>query len=188
MKIPTWFVIGCGLLVLNLVLVLGGSLSRHALAGTPDEKLKTSNQQPATDTTNLPEPGLLPPVLPNGTIGVLPAVPSLESASPLQPSIVSLEEVRNAVGELTSQTDMLAPLDAIMKDSAAPISEQLSHSYFESMKLRLKTINHLNHSAMGLVDEAAILYQRGEIAEAQKLLGVATQLREATARLLVTHQ
>ena len=40
---------------------------------------------------------------------------------------------------------------------------------------------------IGLVDEAAILYQRGEIAEAQKLLGLATQLREMTAQLLVTH-
>ena len=223
MKIPAWFVIGCGLLVLNLVLVLGGSISRHATAKPPDESQKSVEQQaaqqaepqPLSDTPSAPnignqDIGNFAPVLPseakpNETLPsetmpmeLLPTVPSLENAtlnspslnSPTlgAPSIVSLEEVKNAVGELQTPTDLLAPLDAMMKNSAAPVSEQLSHSFFESMKLRLKTVKHLNQSAAGLVDEAAILYQRGEVAEAQKLLGVATQLRETTARLLVTHQ
>ena len=213
MKIPAWFAIGCGLLVLNLVLVLGGSISRHATAKPPDETQKSVGQeaaqqaepQPLSDTPSTQDIGNLAPVLPSETLPsepmpmeLLPTVPSLENAtlnspslnSPSlgSPSIVSLEEIRNAVGELQTPTDLLAPLDAMMKNSAAPVSEQLSHSFFESMKLRLKTVKHLNQSAAGLVDEAAILYQRGEVAEAQKLLGVATQLRETTARLLVTHQ
>jgi len=208
MKIPTWFVIGCGLLVLNLVLVVGGTLSRHASADPPDERLKLSDQQQKSDPPTLPDAGLpdaglpdaglpeaglpeagsLPPVLPKEPFDILPTVPSLESSGPISPNIVSLDEVKNAVGELQPSTDLLAALDAIMKDSAAPVSKQLSQSFFESMKLRLKTVKHLNQSAIGLVDEAAILHQRGEIAEAQKLLGVVTQLRETTARLLVTHQ
>jgi len=198
MKIPTWFVIGCGLLVLNLVLVVGGTLSRHASADPPDERLKLSDQQQKSDPPTLPDAGLpdaglpeagsLPPVLPKEPFDILPTVPSLESSGPISPNIVSLDEVKNAVGELQPSTDLLAALDAMMKDSAAPVSKQLSQSFFESMKLRLKTVKHLNQSAIGLVDEAAILHQRGEIAEAQKLLGVVTQLRETTARLLVTHQ
>lgn len=225
MKIPAWFVIGCGLLVLNLVLVLGGSISRHASAEPPDETPKQSDpkvekpsdlpvaQQPVSESSTRTLPlmdvqetsvqesgaaGSFPPSLPPEAAEILPTVPSLENANLGAPglsapglnvpSIVSLDEVKNAVGELAPSTDLLAPLDATMKSSAAPVSKQLSHSFFESMKLRLKSVTHLNQAAAGLVDEAAILYQRGDIAEAQKLLGQATQLRETTARLLVTHQ
>ncbi|MDX1930507.1 MAG: hypothetical protein SFV81_28545, partial [Pirellulaceae bacterium] len=170
-------------------------------------------QQPVSDSPTPPLPltsvqesslqesgdaGTYAPSLPPEAAEILPTVPSLENANLGAaglnatglnvPSIVSLDEVKNAVGELSPSTDLLAPLDAMMKGSSAPVSEQLSHSFFESMKLRLKTVTHLNQAAAGLVDEAAILYQRGDIAEAQKLLGLATQLRETTARLLVTHQ
>ncbi len=186
MKIPMWFIIGCGLLVLNIVLVLGGSLSRHARAEPPT--IQQPNDQESAPDSNSQNAGSLPPVFPNDPIISLPSVPSLENSVPVSPNIVSLEEVKNAVGELRSQSDILAPLDAMMKDSSEPVPEQLSHSFFESMKLRLKTVNYLNRSAIGLVEEAAILYQRGEVAEAQKLLVIATQLRESTARLLVTHQ
>ncbi len=96
--------------------------------------------------------------------------------------------MKNAVGELQSSSELLSPLDAVTKDLGARASDQLSHSFFEAVKLRLNTAEHLNQSAIGLVDEAAILYQQGDIAEAKKLLGLATQLREMTARLLVTHQ
>jgi hypothetical protein len=217
MKIPAWFVIGCGLLVLNLVLVLGGSISRHASAEPPDETPQQSDQktekpsdlpvaqQPVSDSPTRTVPlmnvqvqessaaGSYAPTLPLEPTEILPTFPSLENATLSAPglnvpSIVSLDEVKNAVGELAPSSDLLAPLDATMKNSAAPVSEQLSHSFFESMKLRLKSVTHLNQAAAGLVDEAAILYQRGDIAEAQKLLGLATQLRETTARLLVTHQ
>lgn len=193
MKIPTWFVIGCGLLVLNLILVLGGTLSRHASAVPPGETQKSDDQQPNSDTLSLSDDER--PDEPT-----LPKVPSLEIGAPYlennnlpsqnapmsMPSIVSLEEVKNAADEL--RPSLSGPMDSIMKASPTQVSEQLSHSFFESMKLRLKTVEHLNQSAIGLVDEAAVLYQRGEVAEAQKLLGVATQLRETTARLLVTHQ
>ena len=197
MKIPAWFVIGCGLLVLNLILVLGGSLTRHALAEPPDEGKKLIEPQPVAESPSLPpDAGSLTPTLLGTPKGNLPTVPSLEggetvtrgAVGPPMPSIVSLDEVENAVGELRPLTDLLAPLDAILKDSSSPVSEQLSHSFFESMKLRLKTVEHLNQSTIGLVDEAAILYQRGDIAEAKKLLGHVTQLREMTARLLVSHQ
>lgn len=146
MKIPTWFVIGCGLLVLNLVLVVGGSLSRHALAKSLDETSTPSDKQP--ELPSLPKAEQAP-TLPGEATDGLPSVPSLESQSlesPVAPSpnIVSLEEVTNAVAELRAPSDLLAPLDAMMKDSAPPVSEQLSHSYFESMKLRLNTVKHLN--------------------------------------------
>jgi hypothetical protein len=188
MRIPSWFVIGCGLLVLNLILVIGGTLSRHASAEPPDEAQAQSREEPRAE---LEESRLDPAAnLPDLTSEPveLPAVPSLENNSSSVPNVVSLDEIKNAVGEMPPAADLLAPLDAMIKGSFLPVSEQLSHSYFESMKLRLKTVEHLNQSTIGLVDEAAILYQRGEIAEAQKLLGIATQLRETTARLLVTHQ
>ena len=188
MKIPTWFVLGCGLLVLNLILVLGGTLSRHASAEPPDDKQTLTDPLPNSELHSRADAGTQAPTLPSVPTVDLPKVPSLESNSLPLPSIVSLEEVKDAVGELRSSADLLAPLDAVMKDSPSPVSEQLSHSFFESMKLRLETVEHLNRSTIGLVDEAAILYQSGEIAEAQKLLGLATQLREMTARLLVTHQ
>jgi hypothetical protein len=187
MKIPTWFVFGCGLLVLNLILVLGGSLSRHASAEPPDDTLTLTDQPATSEPPGQPDANSLPLTL-NEPINALPTVPSLEGVGPSMPNIVSLDEIKSAVGEMRPPTDLLAPLDAIMKDSPSLVSEQLSHSFFESMKLRLKTIKHLNQSTIGLVDEAAILYQRGEIVEAQKLLGLATQLRETTARLLVSHQ
>jgi hypothetical protein len=200
MKIPAWFVIGCGLLVLNLVLVVGGALSRRASAEPPTEQQKLGDQADdqisdgltAADSPRLQDEAALAPTLPNQVQEPLPTVPSLENpnlATPTltAPNIVSLKEVENAVAELQTSADLLAPLDAIMKDSSPPISEQLSQSYFESMKLRLKSVQYLNRSTAGLVEEAAILFQRGDIAEAQKLLGIATQLRETTARLLVTH-
>ncbi len=188
MKVPSWFVIGCGLLALNLILVIGGTLSRHASAEPPDDGQTVREPQPATDVAGQPDTGSLQPTLPSEPTLELPTVPSLESNSPLPPSVVSLDEVRNAVGELRPPTDLLAPLDAMMDSTPSPVSEQLSHSFFESMKLRLKTVEHLNKSTIGLVEEAAILYQRGEIVEARKLLGLATQLRETTAELLVRHQ
>ena len=191
MKVPSWFVIGCGLLALNLIVVLGGTLSRHASAEPPDAG-QTQSEPPLGPNLSSeadggqPDVGSLAPPLPSEPASA-PLFPSLQDVAP-PPSVVSLEEVRDAVGELRSSTDLLAPLDAMLKDSPGPVPEQLSHSFFESMKQRLKTVEHLNQSAIGLVDEAAILYQRGEIAEAQKLLGLATQLREMTAKILVFHQ
>ena len=49
MKIPTLFVLGCGLLVLNLILVLGGTLSRHASAEPPDDRQKLTDPLPNYD-------------------------------------------------------------------------------------------------------------------------------------------
>ena len=193
MKLPSWFVIGCGLLALNLILVLGGTVSRYATAESPDDRRELVEPPPKLDTPGTldglaPAPELNIPALASEPRDALPTVPSLENNSSPMPGVVSIQEITNAVGELRLSNDLLAPLDAIMNDVPTPVSEQLSHSFFESMKLRLKTTEHLNQSAIGLVDEAAILYQRGEIAEAKKLLGLATQLREITARLLVTHQ
>ena len=192
MKIPSWFVIGCGLLALNLILVLGGTVSRYASAEAPDDHQKLSEPPSqrdapgALDTAELAS-SEVSPTLAVPPSDALPTVPSLENLSPAMPGVVGIAEIESALGELPPATDVLAPLDAMMKAVPAPVSEQLSHSFFESLKLRLRTSEHLNKSAIGLVDEAAILYQRGEIAEAQKLLGLATQLREMTARLLVTH-
>ena len=193
MKIPSWFVIGCGLLALNLILVLGGTVSRYASAEAPDDRQKLSEPPSqldapgAQDAAEFASSEVASPTLAIAPSDALPTVPSLENLSPAMPGVVSIAEIESAIGELPPANDLLAPLDAMMKAVPAPVSEQLSHSFFESLKLRLRTSEHLNKSTIGLVDEAAILYQRGEIAEAQKLLGLATQLREMTARLLVTH-
>ncbi len=193
MKIPSWFVIGCGLLALNLILVLGGTVSRYASAEAPDDHQKLSEPPSqfdapgALDAAELASSEAVSPTLAVPPSDALPTVPSLENLSPAMPGLVGIAEIESAVGELPPANDLLAPLDAMMKAVPAPVSEQLSHSFFESLKLRLRTSEHLNKSTIGLVDEAAILYQRGEIAEAQKLLGLATQLREMTAQLLVTH-
>ena len=168
-------------------------MSRYASAEAPDDHQKLSEPPSqfdapgALDAAELASSEAVSPTLAVPPSDALPTVPSLENLSPAMPGLVGIAEIESAVGELPPANDLLAPLDAMMKAVPAPVSEQLSHSFFESLKLRLRTSEHLNKSTIGLVDEAAILYQRGEIAEAQKLLGLATQLREMTAQLLVTH-
>lgn len=194
MKAPNWFVIGCGLLALNLTLVLGSTLSRHASADPPDEG--QSQGEPSIPLESTIKPVLspqvenqpdaiqeisdaLPPTLSGLPAEGLPSFPSLEN-SVSTPNVVSLEDVEKAVGELRSSADLLgSALDE-------PDSEQLSDKLFQTLKLRLKTVDHLNQSAIGLVDEAAMLYQSGEIAETKKLLDFARQLREMSAKLVVS--
>ncbi len=211
MKVPNWFVIGSGLLALNLILVLGGTVSRHASAEAPtdepaqvleaDGSLKiidreSSGQLPeqlAIDPVGNKTPDLprLPTTLDQQSvqpeIDMLPAVPSLDSPA-TGPSVLRLDDFKKVFGSSPESSALLTPLDEMLRETSDTIPEQLSHSFFEGMKLRLQTAEHLNQSTLGLVEEAAILYQRGDVRKAQELLGMATQLREMTAKLLVTRQ
>jgi len=213
MKVPNWFVVGSGLLALNLILVLGGTVSRHASAEAPAEKpadepiesladddLKLTDQESvaksrlelAVDRSG--EKGLELPVLPEAfkqepvqpAIDKLPAVPSLDS-QPTGPGVLRLDDFKQVFNSLPESPDLLTPLDEMLKETPDRIPEQLSHSFFEGMKLRLQTAEHLTQSTLGLVEEAAIRYQGGDVQRAQELLGMATQLREMTAKLLVSH-
>ena len=205
MKVPNWFVVGCGLLALNLILVLGGTVSRHASAKAPlpqtaelttDNPLKISDQEPpaavASEVTaeRATEDGgnVLAPANDLAPLNIhkMPSVPSIDGA-PTGPSVLKIDDFKQVFNSSSGTKDLLAPLDEMLKETPDRIPEQLSHSFFEGMKLRLQTAEHLNQSSLGLVEEAAILYQRGDVEKAQELLGMATQLREMTAKLLVSH-
>ena len=175
MKIPNWFIVGCGLLVLNVALVLGGIVSRHAFAESPDDSKST------TVTDN--DTSAAPPATTN-----MPQFPSLESTAPAAASVLKLDDFKEVFSASLSDDELTAPLAELAKEPQIAVPEQLSHSFFDSMKLRLKTTEHLNQSALGLVEEAAMLFQRGDIKSAQELLRTATTLREMTAKLLVTRQ
>ncbi len=210
-KIPKWFVIGCGLLVLNLALVLGGIAVRHAAAGDPEKEVVGEDASQAADkvadkseSQSKPEgPSAaevdaadLPPVLVPSNSGsvnadepvttapdsplVLPTVPSLEAAPsmPADSSVIKLEDFKRALqdagglgGTALHTDDLLKPLDEMLDERSSQVPESLSHMFFEAIKLRLQTTEHLNQSASGLVEEAGILYQRGEVEKARELLG-----------------
>ena len=184
MKTPNWFIVGCGLLVLNIVAVLGGTIARHASASSPDDDTKQ-----ATVDTNLPVPAEnhASSTADAPKSELLPQVPSLENAAESS-SILKLDDFKAVFNSTTPPNDLLAPLDEMLKESPTAVPEQLSHSFFDSLTLRLETTEHLNQSALGLVEEASIVFQRGDIKKAQELLRTATTIREMTAKLLVTHE
>lgn len=220
MKVPNWFVVGSGLLALNLILVLGGVISRHASAEAlthdpsqsstelrsdaadqegvnsndknteSDAKSESSARSPVevpTEITVDRAADVAPRLPTQPEIGNLPPVPSLDN-QPAGRGLLHLDDFKQVFDSMPESSELLAPLDEMLKETPERIPKQLSQSFFDGMKSRLQTVEHLNQSMMGLVEEASILYQRGEIEKAQQLLGMATQLREMTAKLLVTRQ
>ncbi len=193
MKIPNWFLVGCGLLVLNIVLVLGGVVSRHASAVPPDETAKSQQDflrspplnDVSTENATPSSPGDVSLTVPAEES--LPKVPSLDTQSQAS-SVLTLDDFKEFYGTTPSNNELLAPLDAMRDELPAVISDQLSHNFFDSVRLRLQSTERLNQAALGLVEEAAILFQRGEVKSAKELLRTATLLREMTAKMLVTHQ
>ncbi len=194
MKIPNWFLVGCGLLVLNILLVLGGVVSRHASAVSPDDSVNIkqdlstsppSNEGSADKTDSISDGDVKPSLAADES---LPKVPSLDTQSQA-PGLLTLDDFKEFYGKTPSGNDLQGPLDDAMRDELPAVSsEQLSHNFFDSVRLRLKSTEKLNQAALGLVEEAAILFQRGDVKSAKELLRTATLLREMTAKLLVTHQ
>lgn len=203
MKVPNWFAIGCVVAGLNALLLFTSVFMRHATAqaqspsttnasdplGKLDSENETDEQIVAPE-----EKGQIP--LAELATPTISGNPSGESSLPLTelPAVPSLGE--SVVGSSPSMggPNVLGPEDFLkvfQKENGSPNSPEaldLSQGYFEALKLRLETVGHLNQSAQGLVNEASILYQRGQIREARDLIGKATQLRELAAQLLVTRQ
>jgi hypothetical protein len=190
-QVPKWFVIGCSLVLLDFVLVLSTVVVRHATAGPPsnstDEVVDKSSALPAVEQTTgstaespSPNPALSSTEAPSLT--PMPEVPSIDSLPPagtIPPttsSILNLDDFKRVF-----------PSDAaaLSVDIQSP-SQQLTQGFFEGLELRLESVGNLNEAAKGLIREASILFQRGEINEARNLLGKAAQLRELAAQLLVT--
>ena len=188
MKVPNWFLVGCGLLVLNALLVLGGVVSRHASAVAPDES-QTPDRSPANEVSAADAEAELPrdaSSLSNDP-EPLPSFPSLDTTTQ-ESGVLTLEDFKDYYGSSQPINEVLAPLDEARDQLPAAIADQLSHNFFDSVRLRLQSTERLNQAALGLVEEAAILFQRGDVKGAKELLRTATQLRETTAKLLVTHQ
>ncbi len=227
---PKWFVIGCGVVLLNLAVVLGSVVFRHAVADdlatlkTVDDGKQTQDTAARLLTDTLP-PGDLAAdrdrvapggaadsgqaaavggdrgVSPDGTPASedplqLPKVPSIET---VPPSVIGVPtEADLATGSAANQPGLLTLEDfkrvfAHERDlgelpPAVINAPQLSQGFFDALELRLDAVSSLNEAAKKLIQEAFILYQRGEINESRNLLGKATQLRELAAQLLVTRQ
>ncbi len=231
---PKWFVIGCGVVLLNLAVVLSSVVFRHAIADdlTPhnssDDGKQPQNSAARIVTDTLPpgdlaahsdvlgaskaaESGLAPvatgaevdgKVRPDGGTRAtedalqLPKVPSIET---VPPSVIGVPtEADLATGGTANQSGLLTLEDfkrvfahdrELGELPPAVISApQLSQGFFDALELRLDAVSSLNEAAKKLIQEAFILYQRGEINESRNLLGKATQLRELAAQLLVTRQ
>ncbi len=218
MRVPSWFVIGCGLLLLNALAVVGATLTRHAIAEPP---VVASDDQPTasqpgisgddTSGTVVSNPRVVGeanrPVAEVGEVAafgnvevsteqlrrLLPEVPSLEdlpaAANAATSSILGVEDFKRVFAEQSTEAESVRPpheLPTQLEDAES--LEQLSQNYFEALQLRLKSVTHLNQASQGLVAEAKVLFHRGEIREAKELLGMAIQLRETAAKLLVTRQ
>lgn len=177
MKVPHWFTLACGLLLFNALLIISSVISRHAVADPPS----IESAKPPELTLDKPSP--------NDPPG-LSEVPSLDELpiSQKAPSVLRLEDFERVFKQQSPTTDaLLAPLDDT-KDEANIDSQFIAQSYFESLRLRLQTANQLTEAASGLIEEAAMQAHRGEIGKSRELLGMATQLREMAAKLLVAKQ
>lgn len=186
--------------MLNAVIVLGGALTRHAAAEPPyspanaelalelpsiaeETDSRAASKDNAVSEQNASFPNKSAGTEP--TTSLLPEVPSLEDLPPAThepgPNILGIEDFKRVFSESS-------PVVESLTNSNPAMSEQLSQSYFEALQLRLNSVKHFNKASQGLVAEASILFHRGEIREAQELLGMATKLREMAAKLLVTRQ
>jgi hypothetical protein len=208
MKIPSWFIFGCGLLLLNAFVVLGGALVRHAVAQSPEQTPDERRSSATADFENddnlataraaadlkvtLPLSDSQPDESTRQSHRSLPEIPSLDELPPANastgPHIIGIEDFKRVFAEQTQGPELPLPLTDVLNSPAKTGSDPMSHEYFEALKLRLKSVESLNRAAQSLVAEATILFQRGEVRQAQDLLGTATQLRELAAKLLVTRQ
>ncbi len=173
MKIPSWFLLGCGLLLLNALAVLGGVLTRHAVAELPIQESENgkseANETAQADVTpeiTAAKDRSITQSASGATIPpqqVLPEVPSLDELPPAvntaTPSILGVEDFKQIFSEQSTGIDIPVPLTEDPANSISGISDQLSQSYFEALQLRLKSATHLNQASQALVAEAKILFR-----------------------------
>lgn len=144
-----------------------------ALAGqTPTGHADPANQRPSL------------PLAAEGLATEMPEVPSLSLPAEDYRSNPVFQEIekmlleqpgRDAQGLGRSPTDEAPPMPM------ATINE----AYCQKLSGRMNTVMHLCKSAQGLVTEASILAQAGDLEGSRELLGIVTRLRETAAELLV---
>ena len=113
-----------------------------------DNPLKISDQETSASVAREVTEDRANALAPSDTLAPLnihqmPSVPSIDSA-PTGPSVLKIDDFKQVFDSSSESKDLLAPLDEMLKETPDRIPEQLSHSFFEGMKLRLQTAEHLN--------------------------------------------
>ena len=162
MNVPRLFLIGGGLLLINVAAVLTSGLWQHV--GADEPQIAVDGSSPL-DRIPIPES--------------LPEIPSLAD-----PEAVKNDPGFQEFSRLFSKVE--ESWEANYPTSAKPHSEAQSTAYFEALDGRLETAEQLCSAARHIASEAARYARSGRVKESDAHIQMATQLRDMAAQLLVS--
>ncbi|MEZ6075686.1 MAG: hypothetical protein R3C56_08410 [Pirellulaceae bacterium] len=189
MNIPRLFLIGCCLLLINIVAVLSSGWWQPVGADEPLGASDGSQHSSGPPTPNVSvEPAATTAGTPVESANPLDRIPVPESL-PEIPSLSDPEALKNDPGfqefsRLFSKVEESWDVD--YPTSAKPQSIAQSAAYFEALDGRLETVEQLCSAARHIASEAARFSRSGRVKESEAHVQMATQLRDMAAHLLVS--
>jgi hypothetical protein len=193
---PRWFAVACGLLALNLSLIVASSVWRHASADEPQTKSDShkDTSEPGTSSeadtvvapTDAPDASSSSAASPLNALPIpndLPSVPPPADPQALANDPVFLE-LRKVLAEgnqgfATDPPAMNALPETIRSETPA------THDAIKALERQLKTAELLCVAARRIAQDASQLAADGDLQSARNLMQTANQLREISTGVLV---
>lgn len=212
MSTPKWFQIACGLLLLNVAIVVSSITWRLAVADEPAESATEGRSTSGVPSDDAPatvedDPANLPPSSESNLPLTDNPFPGVDStiAEPLDDRLsldnLPLPDELPAVPSLgdpsaLEKDPVFQELRNLFSDAGEPTNDQsqlfednlqsdATDDYFKILDSRLESAVRLCNSARAIAAEAESLSRRGDNQGAEQLLRLATQLRDIAAQLLV---